>query len=83
MISQLSLKRVGSVIGLMSAAVVLIVGLIAHGAAPNTNSQDKFPAAKNAQYISCASSAAHRDHPKPWLKIVVSHVISVATRVAI
>jgi hypothetical protein len=83
MISQLDLKRVCCVIGVMSAAVVLIIGLVAHDAAPSTNWQNKFLAAKNAQYIACASSAAHGDHPKPWLKIVVSHVISVATRLAI
>jgi hypothetical protein len=83
MVSQPNLKRVSCVISLMSAAVVVVIALVAHNGSGNAISEGKFPAPKNEQCISSSSSAARNDHPKPWLKIVVSHIISVATRLAI
>jgi uncharacterized Zn-finger protein len=83
MISQLNLKRAWCVIALMSATATLGVGLIMHDPAASANSQTRFSAPRSAQYLACASSAAHNDHPKPWLKIVVGHLVSVATRLAI
>jgi uncharacterized Zn-finger protein len=83
MISQPNLKRAWCMIALMSATVTLVVGLITHDPAASANSQTKFSAPNSAQYLACAGSAAHNDHPKPWLKIVVSHLVSVATRLAV
>jgi hypothetical protein len=83
MVSQLELKRVLCAMGLMSATVMLAVGLMAHTASANANSEGKFPAPMNARYVACSSNMQRNERPKPWLKIVVSHVISVATRLAI
>jgi hypothetical protein len=83
MVSQLNSKRVWCVLGLMSATLMIVVGVIAYSAAPNSVAEREFPAPKNVQCISSPSSAAHNDHPRPWLKVVVSHVISVATRLAV
>jgi hypothetical protein len=83
MVSQLNSNRVWCVLALMSATLMIVVGVIAYSAAPSAIAECESPAPKNVQCISSPGSAVRNDHPKPWLKIVVSHVISVATRLAV
>jgi hypothetical protein len=82
MVSQLKLKCTRCAIGVMSATVVLAIGLIAQNTRVNSDSESKFPAPMNARYVSCSNNARRTEHPKPWLKIVVNHMITVATRLA-
>jgi hypothetical protein len=80
MVSQLKLKRTWCGIGVMSATVMLAIGLIVQNTRANSDSEGKFPGPLNARCVSCSSNAQRTEHPKPWLKIVVNHMITVATR---
>ena len=81
--SHLELKRVLCAMGLKSATAMLAVGLMAHNASANANLEGKFPAPADARYVPCASNVERSEGRRPWVMMVVRHVLSVATRLAI
>ena len=78
---QLNSKRL-SLIGMALVTAVLIAGFVARNGALDGASGSKFTAPADTRYVRCINGTQRNDHPRPWLKIVLNHVISVATRLA-